>query len=46
MIAQANQRFDREGNLTDETSKKLIRQLLERLVSLAHQVAAREAVAK
>lgn len=35
MVAQANQRFDEQGNLTDETSKKLIRQLLEELGRLA-----------
>ncbi|MGH2396836.1 MAG: NADPH-dependent FMN reductase [bacterium] len=32
MIAAAHERFDTEGNLTDETSKKLTRQLLEELV--------------
>jgi chromate reductase, NAD(P)H dehydrogenase (quinone) len=32
MIGNAAQRFDQEGNLTDETSKKLIRQLLQNLV--------------
>jgi chromate reductase len=32
MIGTAHQRFDKEGRLTDETSKKLIRQLLEELV--------------
>jgi chromate reductase, NAD(P)H dehydrogenase (quinone) len=32
MIGNAAQRFDREGNLTDETSKGLIRQLLRNLV--------------
>jgi chromate reductase len=31
MIPQAQQRFDAQGNLTDENSKKLIRQLLEEL---------------
>jgi chromate reductase, NAD(P)H dehydrogenase (quinone) len=35
MIPQAQQRFDEQGNLTDETSKKLIRQLLEELARLA-----------
>lgn len=35
MVAQANQRFDEKGNLTDETAKKLIRQLLEELGRLA-----------
>lgn len=31
MIASAAQRFDAQGNLTDETSRKLIRQLLQNL---------------
>lgn len=34
MISQAQQRFDAQGNLTDENSKKLIRQLLEELARL------------
>jgi chromate reductase len=34
-IGNAQQRFDASGNLTDETSKKLIRQLLENLVAKA-----------
>lgn len=33
MISQAAQRFDAQGNLVDETSRKLIRQLLENLVN-------------
>ena len=32
-IAAAHQRFDDKGNLTDETSKKLIAQLLQNLVA-------------
>jgi chromate reductase, NAD(P)H dehydrogenase (quinone) len=32
-IGNAMQRFDEKGNLTDDTSKKLIRQLLENLVA-------------
>ena len=32
-IPQAMQRFDAQGNLTDETSKKLIGQLLQNLVA-------------
>ncbi|HEX6732423.1 MAG TPA: NAD(P)H-dependent oxidoreductase [Pyrinomonadaceae bacterium] len=32
MISSASKRFDEHGNLTDETSKKLIRQLLEELI--------------
>jgi len=34
-IPQAMQRFDAQGNLTDETSKKLIAQLLQNLVNKA-----------
>lgn len=34
-IGNAPQRFDEQGNLTDETSKKLIAQLLENLVEKA-----------
>ena len=33
MISSAAKRFDEKGNLTDETARKLIRQLLEELVS-------------
>ena len=40
MIGNASERFDAEGNLTDETTKKLIRQLLEKLVDLTHLWAA------
>jgi hypothetical protein len=32
MIGNATERFDAQGNLTDETTKKLIRQLLRSLV--------------
>ena len=38
MIAQAHKHFDEQGNLTDETAKKLIRQLLESLVNLTRQL--------
>ena len=38
MIANAAQRFDSDGNLTDETSKKLIRELLENLVDWTARV--------
>ena len=34
-IATAQQRFDAQGNLTDETSKKLITQLVQNLVNKA-----------
>jgi chromate reductase len=33
MVANAHKHFDENGKLTDETAKKLIRQLLEELVS-------------
>jgi chromate reductase, NAD(P)H dehydrogenase (quinone) len=38
MIREAGKRFDENGNLTDETSKKLIRQLLENLVEWTQRV--------
>ena len=38
MISNASGRFDEQGNLTDETSKKLIRNLLERLVEWTQQL--------
>jgi chromate reductase, NAD(P)H dehydrogenase (quinone) len=33
MVSNAHKQFDQDGKLTDETAKKLIRQLLEELVS-------------
>ena len=33
MISSAHEKFDAQGNLTNETSRKLIRQLLENLVA-------------
>ena len=39
MISQAHKHFDAQGNLTDDTAKKLIRQLLEELVMLTKQLA-------
>jgi chromate reductase len=38
MIAQAHEHFDEQGNLTDETAKKLIGKLLEELVKLTRQL--------
>ncbi len=38
MIGSAQNKFDENGTLQDETSKKLIRQLLENLVSLTRKV--------
>jgi len=37
-IGNAMQSFDEKGNLTDETSKKMIRQLLENLVAKARRL--------
>jgi chromate reductase len=39
MIANASERFDAEGNLTDETTKDFIRQLLQSLVKWTRQIA-------
>ena len=39
MIAHAHKHFDEQGNLTDETAKKLIRQLLEELIGLTKKLA-------
>ncbi len=41
MIGNAAKRFDDHGNLTDETSRKLIRNLLEQLVSWTRLLASR-----
>ena len=38
MISSAAKRFDEQGNLTDDTTKKLIRQLLEELVNWAKRL--------
>ena len=38
MIGNASERFDAEGNLTDEVSKELIRQLLANLVDWTHRI--------
>jgi len=36
MIANASEKFDGQGKLTDEKARKLIRHLLEALVALAN----------
>ena len=36
LVAQAEKKFDKEGNLLDETAKKLVRQKLEALKDLIH----------
>jgi chromate reductase len=38
MIGNAAERFDAQGNLTDETTKKYIRQLLQNLVEWTQQI--------
>jgi chromate reductase len=43
MIARAAEKFDEQGNLKDETAKKLIRQLLQNLVGLTRRMAAGKA---
>ena len=43
-VAQAGQKFDREGRLIDETARKLIRQLIENLVALAEETNSKRAV--
>jgi chromate reductase len=37
MVSNAHKHFDEQGNLTDETAKRLIGQLLEELVSLTRR---------
>jgi chromate reductase len=43
MIGNAAQRFDEKGNLTDETSKGLIRQLLQNLADWTDRIGSRRA---
>jgi chromate reductase len=38
MIPTAGDRFDKDGNLTDETSRKLITEMLDRLVRWGHRL--------
>lgn len=38
MIGNASQRFDSQGNLTDDTSKELIRQLVQNLVEWTRRI--------
>jgi chromate reductase len=38
MIANAAGKFDDQGNLTDETTKKFIRQLLENLIAWTNRI--------
>ncbi len=40
MISSAQEKFDQQGNLTNETSRKLIRQLLENLVAWTQRLKA------
>lgn len=46
MIANASERFDAEGNLTDETTKDFIRQLLQSLVNWTQRIAPANAEAQ
>jgi chromate reductase len=39
MISNAGERFDAEGSLKDETTKKLIRQLLQSLADWTRRLA-------
>jgi chromate reductase, NAD(P)H dehydrogenase (quinone) len=39
MIGNAAERFDAEGNLTDETTKEYIRKLLQNLVDWTRRIA-------
>jgi chromate reductase len=39
MIAKAQEKFDANGNLTDETAKQLIQQLLQNLVAWTRRLA-------
>jgi chromate reductase len=41
MIGNASERFDEQGNLTDETTKKLIGQLLQNLAAWTRQLQAK-----
>jgi chromate reductase len=41
MIGNAAERFDEQGNLTDETIRKLIGQLLQNLAAWTQQLSAR-----
>ena len=43
MIGKASQRFDSQGNLTDDATKKLIRQLLQNLVEWSRRIGQTEA---
>jgi chromate reductase len=42
MISKAPERFDSQGNLTDQGTQKLIRQLLERLAEWTNQLARKD----
>jgi len=43
-VAQAGQKFDREGRLIDQTARDLIRELIENLVALAEEANSKKAV--
>lgn len=46
MIANAHERFDKEGNLKDESTKDFIRQLLQNLVNWAQRLEQQKGVGK
>lgn len=46
MVGNAAQRFDEIGTLTDESSKKLVRQLLQNLVEWTHRLSSRQGQTK
>ena len=46
MIGNCSDKFDEQGNLTDETSKDFIRQLLENLVEWTHRIGENQAAGK
>ena len=43
MIANAGDKFDEEGNLTDETTRNFIRQLLENLIAWTRRIEEKQA---
>jgi chromate reductase len=38
MVGNAGKKFDEQGNLTDETTKEFIGQLLQNLIDWTHQI--------
>jgi chromate reductase len=46
MIGNAAEKFDEQGNLTDETTKEFIRKLLQGLVALTRKLGENETAQK